>query len=190
MKYHSQFSEDALIDGLFRKLGTKNKWCFEVGAADGIWLSNTRAFIEDGWNAVLIESDPKLFEKLKKNSPKCHCFNKQVSLDNKIDDILALTPAPKGLDLVSIDIDGQDYYVWKDMAKYRGRIVVVEYSPYVSRYYLPEPNTDGDEGKNQAGIDVMMKLAKEKEYTVLALTLCNMICAANEVCRIIQVDPS
>jgi hypothetical protein len=187
MNYYSQFSEDALADGLFRKIGTNNKWCFEVGAADGIWLSNTRGFIERGWKSILVESDPDKFAKLKKNTPTGHCFNETVAIDKKIDDILDQTPAPQDIDLVSIDIDGQDYYVWKDLNKYRPRIVVVEWSPYVSRDYLPEPDTDGKEGKNQAGLDVMIKLASDKGYTVIAITYCNLICVPKEILGIKRI---
>lgn len=188
MRYYSQFCEDALLDGLFRKFGTVNRWCFEAGAADGLWLSNTRAFIEQDWKAVLVESNPEQFAKLKKNSLESYCFNEIISVDNGIDDILARTPAPKNLDLVSIDIDGQDYYVWRDMRKYRARIVVIEYSPYVKPDYLPKLNTDGKDGRNQAGIDVMRDLARQKNYTVITQTVCNLICTADEVCRMKRVE--
>lgn len=189
MKYHSQFLEDVLLYGLFDRFPPKNKWCFEVGAADGIWLSNTRGFIEEGWTGVLVESDPEQFEKLKENSPECHCFNEKISVDNKIDDILTRTKAPHNLDLVSIDIDGQDWYAWRDLELYRPRIVLVEYSPWVDFNFIPEPNTEGKDGRNQAGLNAMMELAKEKEYAPIAITLCNLICTAKEVCRFKHFDP-
>jgi len=179
LRHYSQFSEDALVDGLLRKVGVRNSWCFEVGAGDGIKLSNTRAFIEAGWQAVLIESHVKRFEKLKQNCPESYCFNETVSVSKGIDAILAQTPAPCNLDFGSIDIDGQDYYVWRAMQKYRPRIIVVEFSPYVGADYLPQANTDGQSGKNQAGLNVMKNLAVEKGYEVVAATFCNLICIAN-----------
>jgi hypothetical protein len=35
---------------IFRRIGTTNKQCFEVGAADGKWFSNSRKLIDEGWS--------------------------------------------------------------------------------------------------------------------------------------------
>ena len=49
------------------------KWVVEVGANDGVTNSNSRLFVKDGWNAILIEPNPPVFAKLEKavaNYPK------------------------------------------------------------------------------------------------------------------------
>ena len=37
----SQFGEDGFISAALKHIGITNRWCFEVGAGDGKWLSNT-----------------------------------------------------------------------------------------------------------------------------------------------------
>ena len=61
----SQFGEDGLIAACLKKFGEQYRTCFEVGAADGIYCSNTWRLREAGWSAVLIENNKVTFERLK-----------------------------------------------------------------------------------------------------------------------------
>ena len=61
---YSQFGEDGILAAIFEKLGTRNKWVLECGASDGVFFSNSRKLIEEGWFGVLVEADPAQFEKL------------------------------------------------------------------------------------------------------------------------------
>jgi hypothetical protein len=176
MTYYSQFHEDAIADGLFRKIGTTNKICCDIGAADGKTCSNTRFFMENGWDGAFIEPHPGRHRKLAEMYSEDKCVQKAVDSDVTIDGILERISFPLHFDLISIDIDGQDYYVWRDMVKYRPRMVIIEWSPHVDCNYIPERNTDGDGGKNQAGLVSMLRLAHEKEYYVAAITPVNLIC--------------
>ena len=54
---YSQFGEDGILAAIFEKLGTCNKWVLECGASDGVFFSNSRKLIEEGWNGVLVEAD-------------------------------------------------------------------------------------------------------------------------------------
>ena len=44
-----------------------NEWVIDVGAHDGVSLSNSLPFIKRGWRAILIEPAPEVFSKLKRN---------------------------------------------------------------------------------------------------------------------------
>src|SRR4051794_11408481 len=55
---YSQFGEDGVLAEIFKRIGTTTRQCFEVGAADGKWFSNSRRLIDEGWSAALIEADP------------------------------------------------------------------------------------------------------------------------------------
>ena len=64
MKIYSQNLEQNYILEYFRdKRGT----FIDIGANDGLTLSNTRALAELGWRGVFVEPSPKSFEMLKKN---------------------------------------------------------------------------------------------------------------------------
>ena len=61
--------------------GDTNKF-FEIGAADGLYLSNTAFFeYQMGWTGACIEASPLSFAKLKSNRPNCHSYNAVVGRD-------------------------------------------------------------------------------------------------------------
>lgn len=133
----SQFGEDGIIRSIFERIGTTNKWCIELGALNGTHHSNTRRLItEEGWSAVLIEADPTYFEKLTqvyKDTPNAHPVQKFITFEGKdsLDSVLAETPIPKDPDLLSLDIDGNEYHVWDSLHTYAPRALVVEFNPSI-----------------------------------------------------------
>src|SRR5262249_31355393 len=172
----SQFGEDGVIAALFERIGILNKWCFEVGAADGVFLSNTKRWRDQDWNAVLIEGDPDRFEGLKElRSDRVWTFREMID-PNSLDKILAMNGAPQDLDLGVIDIDGQDYWCWRGMVRYKPRVLLVEFNPYGEPDDMPELG-----GKGQAGLRPILALGEEKGYAALCYTLCNVLfCERNE----------
>lgn len=177
---YSQFGEDGIIAAIFEAIDTTNQWCLEVGAADGIWHSNTRHLIENGWKAVLIESNNKYKALCKNSSSNCYCVHTKIESEgeNSLDTILDKLKAPKVLDLISIDIDGQEYHIWNQMKKYSARIVIIEFaykSPHGLDFIVPL-NKSG-----QSGQKAMEKLAHDKDYIVVAITACNLICVKKDL---------
>ena len=127
----SQNGEDGVIEFILSKLPDKNGWCVEFGAWDGKYLSNTYNLIANHkYRAVLIEGDAEKYEVLKQNMKGftgCVCKHVYVAIDgrNKLDDILKETPLPKHFDLLSIDIDGDDYHVWNSLKNYDPSVVLI-----------------------------------------------------------------
>lgn len=73
---YSQNNEEAIIRNYFQG---KPPGCFlDLGANDGITLSNTYALAEEGWSGVCVEASPKAFERLQKT----HAVNKRVNCFN------------------------------------------------------------------------------------------------------------
>ena len=115
-RHHSQWGEDGLLEYLLSRLPTRDLHLVEFGAWDGKHLSNGFHLIEKlGYSAVLIEVDPERFKDLENNMRpyKCVCINEMVGFDGKsnLDSILAKTDIPMDFDLLSVDIDGNDYQV-------------------------------------------------------------------------------
>ena len=170
LNWTSQFGEDGYIEKALERIGEKNCWCFEVGAADGLYLSNTKRLRDAGWNAVLIEANEKDFEKLREfASDKVFVLLDRVEGDD-LDEILAIAGAPFDLDLGVIDIDGQDYYLWDELAAFRPRLLLIEYSPYGSPDDLPALNKPG-----QAGLNPILAMGQAKGYLPLVQTYCNVL---------------
>ncbi len=79
--FYSQAGEDkAVYEAFFEKPKVRNGFFVELGAFDGLNLSNTK-FFEDylGWKGLLIEPTPGEFEKLTHNRPRCILVNAAVS---------------------------------------------------------------------------------------------------------------
>lgn len=181
MNSYSQFSEDKLIAELFAKIGTENHWCFEVGAADGRWLSNTLAFREQGWDAVLAECDPEPAAKLLQEfGGVSHCVHAKVT---DLDTLLARFGAPYNIDLGVIDIDGNDYWLWHDMTLYRPRVLLVEFSPYVDQPTHDPVNPIPRGGPGQTAKQPLVELGEKKGYRLTTATFCNLLFVREELTR-------
>ena len=70
--YRSQNGEDRWLEARFG--GKKNGYYAEVGAYDGENLSNTYHFEQLGWTGVLIEPDPEMAERCRRNRPRSRTF--------------------------------------------------------------------------------------------------------------------
>jgi FkbM family methyltransferase len=82
MAYYGQHSEDVYIKTLFPNL--TNGICIEIGAYDGISLSNTKHFEEIGWRALCIEPIPIAYEKCKTVRKECYqCCIAEKDSDDK-----------------------------------------------------------------------------------------------------------
>ncbi len=172
---NSQFGEDGIISAFFSRYGTTNRHCFEVGAADGVFFSNTLELRKAGWTACLIEPNPDDFLKLLTFAdPKTKCVKAKVGTDGgrKIDDVLAEYDFPTDMDLGVIDIDSADYWAWQDMVVYRPRLMLVEFAE-CRPGKAPPPKSE----RKQAGEEAIIDLAEQKGYVPLVRTRVNLICA-------------
>jgi FkbM family methyltransferase len=190
---HSQSGEDGLLAAIFEKIGVANKWCLEVGAADGLFFSNTRQLIKDGWQAILIEANDGQFERLLKISdpeggaiatklphgegvryttPRFTLWHCKASHEGEtsLDAILKASYAPTDIDLLVIDVDGQDYYLFNSLARYRPRVIVCEYDQNADPMEIPELG-----GPGMAGDMAIIHVANARGYMPVCKTPYNLI---------------
>lgn len=178
---YSQSGEDGILEKIFNELEINQGWFCEFGAGNGSNISNTRIFREKGWSGVLIEGDEERFNSLIgsgiSDNEKIYSIKKYISCETgeKIDELLSSTPIPKDLDLISIDVDGNDLWIWKSMEKYRPKVVIIEYN---SHFPVEESRTikyDRDhrfcnDSYYGASAGALIKLASEKNYDLVAYT--------------------
>jgi hypothetical protein len=183
---YSQNGEDGVLEAVFEKIGTRNRWCCELGAADGLEFSNTANLWrqQGGWNAVLIEADKGRYDKLVETlsgQPNVVGLHRYVSPRCPLNSVLQETGAPKDLDLVSIDVDGEDIRIWGDLSRYVPRVVVIEVDS------LCAPGS-GPSSRGMATLDEVVKLGWEKGYQ-LALHTGNAVFVRTEDAAALGVDP-
>jgi hypothetical protein len=184
---YSQNGEDGIIQHLFLMSKIeRDYWCCEFGAWDGKHLSNTFNLVEsENYNAVFIESDEIKFEDLLKT---CETHKKIVPIkrlvdeNNLLDDILSETQIPKNFDILSIDVDGIDYAIWRDFTKYSPKIVVIEINSGLDPVLLyGEKELTKEILTTRSGINfrTCYELAKNKNYSLVCHTG-NMIFIHND----------
>lgn len=180
----SQFGEDGVVDAIFRRIGAANRWCFECGATDGLFFSNTRRLLRDGWDAVLVEGGPAAFRRLEENcepfGERARCVN---ALANALDPVLAAAGAPLDIDLVVIDVDGQDYHLFNSMLRFRPRVAMIEFDPNAEPDFIPDLGAPG-----QAGIAATARLAAGRFYTPVFKTWCNLILVAQPLDQLLRTE--
>lgn len=179
---YSQFGEDGILEAIFAEIGTKSKFCVDIGAADGILFSNVRRLIEsEGWRGILIDQDEARVRQMRQDPTLylCQIGRERIAAEGiTIDWVIEcyLNGHEQDIDLLSIDIDGQDYYVFNSMMKYRPRVIVCEYNPLVEENYIPPLN-----GLGQAGAGAITHVGVAKGYRVVARTQTNLIMIRGDV---------
>jgi hypothetical protein len=113
----SQNGEDGIIAELSRRLAPRS-FAVEIGAGDGSEC-NTRHLRESGWDVTMIDADPRGADGI------ARAF---VTAEN-VNDLLAAHEVPNDLGLLSVDVDGNDLWIFLALhERYRPAIVVTEYN--------------------------------------------------------------
>ena len=89
-----------------------------------------------------------------------------------IEALLAKYGVPLEPDLLSIDLDGNDYWVWKAITRYRPRVIVCEYNaalgPNAAKTvpYDPHRRWDGS-SYHGASLRALHNLARQRDYSLV-----------------------
>jgi len=166
---------DGIIAEIFRRINPTNKYFIEFGAHS--IRNNTSYLLLNDWKGLWIEGSAIAVKKLNKNlhflieEQKLNIHNAFITAEN-IEQIFAKHAIPESFDLLSVDIDGNDYWVWKAIQKYKPRVVVIEYNalfPSDQRWvmkYNPNHRWDGSSYFG-ASLKSLELLAKEKGYILV-----------------------
>lgn len=156
---HSQNGEDGILKIIFYKIKTTNKFCVEFGIHP--LQGNTIYLKQMGWNCLWMDGDGDGKE----------IKNERITAEN-INQLFQKYNVPKEFDLLSIDIDSNDYWVWKSINDYSPRVIVIEYNSCLpkneSKTVVYDPNLTWD-GSTYFGASLLAlyKLGLEKGYTLL-----------------------
>lgn len=166
----SQNGEDGVIVEIFNRIGVTNRYFVEFGIQDG--SEGNAVLLADvfGWSGLFIEGDRELCERVRRkySHGPVDVLGAVVTAEN-INELFSASGVPAEPDLLSIDIDGNDLYVWRALECSRPRVVIIEYNSGilaegpVVQPYTPDKAWDGSGafGSTLAALDVV---ASEKGY--------------------------
>lgn len=190
---YSQSGEDGIIEKILETLPERDRWCVEFGALDGTSLSNTRNLIEHAdYSAVLIEASKARFKELESNyshTEKVTTLNRFVgfSVNDNLDYVLAGVSIPSNFDFLSIDIDGNDYHVWKSSLRFSPKVVCIEFNqtiPNEVKFIQPaDPKvTQG------SSLSALVDLGKEKGYELVCVEGVNAFFVKSQYFPLFEID--
>ncbi len=186
----SQNGEDGVIDALIQVLGCPH-FFVEFGVGDG-WSCNTRLLAEvREWRGLYIEVNEEDFNVLRHRyrfSESVVCLNAAVTPGN-VSEIFRAHSVPKRFGVLSIDIDGQDIWVWEALSEeFRPDIVVIEFNAEHRPGQLSVESQDVLDGaalgrRWGASLDALVGLASAKDYELVHVEMArvNAFFVAKEV---------
>ena len=204
-KIYSQNGEDGIIDYIFSKIGTTNKFSVEFGVGNGFECNTIFLLEKKGWTGLMmdygadqeiqwkgvmskawsnkdlglvenIKKDVRFFKKIIGRKNRSVAFrldikNERVTAEN-IQTLFKKYNVPKNFDLLSIDIDYNDYWVWKSITDYFPNIVVIEFNssiPPTESRVVPYDSDAIWDGTNYFGASLLAlkNLGLQKGYTLV-----------------------
>lgn len=131
LRLFSQNGEDGVLNAILSAIGDPVSYFVEFGVGDG-WSCNCRSLAEVfNWEGLFLEIESNDFSSLKQryvNSIRIKCENTAVTPSN-INQLFKKYNVPERFGVLSIDIDGQDYWTWKALDEiYQPDVVVIEYN--------------------------------------------------------------
>mgnify|MGYP006282936971 CR=1 FL=1 len=180
LKVYSQNDEDGIIAEIFRRIGACNRTFVEFGVEGGL-ENNTLYLLLQGWRGLWIEGGEEFVKTIRSRfsdvikAGRLSVAHSFISRDNINQTIGRF--AEGEIDLLSIDIDGNDYHIWEAVEVVRPRVVVIEHNskfpPPVSiaPAYVPDLVWRGDDYMG-ASLEALVRLGKRKGYSLVG---CNII---------------
>ena len=176
----SQFEEDGLILFVMAALGIAQGVFLDIGSADGVNSNCANLALNFGWRGIFIDGDESNIAKGRAfyerhpdtwiYPPK---FVRGMITRENINQLLTEASIPPEIDFMSIDIDGNDYWVWDAISVTSAKAVIIETHiefglrnivvPYDKDYVYPGRHPD----YHGASPVAMEKLARRKGYRLV-----------------------
>ncbi len=171
LRCFSQHGEDGVIAELLARVGIAARFFIEFGVETG--REGNCVFLADvlGWEGLFIEPDEGAYPGLAAKyatAEGIRTVNAAVTPDN-VEELFAQASVPLEPDVLSIDVDGEDYWIWEAIEAYRPRVVVIEYNavlPPGRQLVQPLGHPEAWDGTDYFGasLDALTALADRKGY--------------------------
>jgi hypothetical protein len=182
----SQTDEDGILLYLFSVIGTHNKTCVEICAGDGIECNCANLIVNHGWHGMLVDGNAKSIKRGREFYRKhrsTRIFPPQLVhawvTRGQVNELIRQHGIDGEIDLLSLDLDGVDYWIWEAIDVVRPRVVVLEYQdiigperaltvPYSDDFDAYKyPKTEGIPNFCGASLPALVKLGNRKGYRLV-----------------------
>jgi hypothetical protein len=176
---HSQFEEDGILLYIFALIGTTNKKCVEICAGNGIECNTANLILHHGWWGYLFDGDDasvaqgvEYYRRARDTWLYPPKFSHAWITAENVNEVIRKAGVSGGIDLLSLDIDGMDYWAWKAIDCISPRVVVCETHgiigphdaltvPYDPDFKITTPDY------HSASLAAMTALADQKGYRLV-----------------------
>ena len=194
----SQSGEEGVLKEIFWRLHITDGYFVDCGSNDFAEYSNTRVFADNGWRGLLMEKDHDTCGLATRACQKYDGRVRSLQVDvlaNKefFDNVLGTYQVPYDYDLLDMDIDGPDYFVWRDHVLFEPKVVCIEIAHFCGtdteliHDQWPEDIRCGSWWNAGTSFKPMLELGQSKGYTLVANTRINMIFVRNDLVPMLRI---
>ncbi|HET9102351.1 MAG TPA: hypothetical protein VFN55_03280 [Solirubrobacteraceae bacterium] len=174
LRVFSQNGEDGVLAEILGRIGVSERFFVEFGIESG--REGNCVYLADvaGWRGLFMEGGDAFFAALQRKYAAQASVStvKAMVTPANIEELLRAASVPAEPDILSIDVDGQDYWIWHAVQSFRPRVVVIEYNSALDpRRRLVQPNDPlgGWDGTDYFGasLGALAGLGRDKGYTLV-----------------------
>jgi len=186
----SFLGEDAIIHAYLEKLPVRIRFCVDIGASDGVSMSNTYLLFRNGYEGLAVEYDSEKFSRLSsayKNFKQVNLSKCKVTPWNVVD-LLNGNLVPKQFAFLNLDIDSYDYFVLDEiLGSFRPSLICVEINEKIppplkfTVLYAPNHTWQGDHFYG-CSISQLYLLCIKYNYALVHLHYINAFLIPVEMC--------
>jgi hypothetical protein len=181
---NSQNGEDGILLYIFSLIGATNRAVLEICAGDGIQCNAANLILNHGFGGLLFDGNDELIERGRAfyaaHPNTCTSPPQLVAAwitAETINDQVAAHGFAGDIDLFSLDLDGNDYWVWKALTVVRPRVVVLEFNARcgaemsATMSYKPDYRLDNSKTPYHCGasLSAFIKLGRAKGYRLIGV---------------------
>jgi hypothetical protein len=134
-KIQSQNGEDGLLLYIFSKIGTTNHRLVEIGFGNGRECNAANLILNFGWNGLMVDCVADQVESARNfyykergvETERLKLAERMVNAEN-VNSLIQENGIEGPIDLLSVDVDGNDYWVWKALDVIDPQVVVIEFN--------------------------------------------------------------
>jgi len=194
-KIFSQGGEDGIIQHLIKVVEIKNETFIEFGVEDFSESNCRYLLMNNNWSGFVIDGSPKKIARLKHSY--YYWRYELVAVDafitrENINELLAKSGFEQDLGILSIDLDGNDYYILQAIDFFKPRILICEYNAVFGGERKISVPYDGQFNRTEkhssnlyfgASLGAMTHAAKQKGYTLVGTNIaaCNAFFVRNDL---------